>query len=690
MTQQTQIVPFKGGLDLITPAALVQPGYAIGGDNYEVEARGYRRMEGYERFDGRFKPSEADYYILPFQTGTLAFGPSALVTGAVSGATGYILVAATLASGSYGGGNATGDLILYNVTGTFVLGEGLKQGGVTCAVASAPAVRNGSGSDTDHDTYIASVTALRRAVIAAPSGSGPIRGVVTYQGETWCFRDNLAGTAGQMFKATSGGWIAQAFGSTLDFKDGAVIFSEGDVVVGASSGATGIVQRVVRQSGAWAGSAAGFLVLSNVTGTFNASEIITSAAGRARSNGANAVITLPPGGTFECIVANFYATEGRERLYFTSRTGRAFEWDGTILAPIRTGMPEATDLPQHIAFHRNHLFLTFDGGSLQNSSIGSPLEWDAITGAAEIGFSQDITALLSDTRDSLVVGGVQKIGYLTGSSSSDFNLASITESSGIIEGTIAAMASPIFMDDMGLRDLQASQVYGNWNIGTITQMVEPLLLSKKAGGILPAGCIRVRSKAQYRLFLSDDTGFFVYLGRKSPEIMTFTLGFSPVAFHSGRDSQGQEVLFLGSSDGMVYQMDAGTSFDGDPISAFVRLSWLNQGNSMQKKRYHRARLEGSPATTDTVIRVAADFSYASSDVPSLPEATSTMYGAGGFWDTASWDEFQWSSEVESSVWIDIGAIGDNAALVFSSESATETPHVLSTLAVNWSPRRSLR
>lgn len=65
MSIQTSYFPFFGGLDLVSAALSVKDGTLAGCKNYEVSTvSGYKRMLGYERFDGRTSPSslvESDY-----------------------------------------------------------------------------------------------------------------------------------------------------------------------------------------------------------------------------------------------------------------------------------------------------------------------------------------------------------------------------------------------------------------------------------------------------------------------------------------------------------------------------------------------------------------------------------------------------------------------------------------------------
>ena len=59
----------KVTLMLLMPLTTVTKSFAA--DNFEIDIRGrYRRIDGYERFDGRELPSAVAYYKMPFITGT--------------------------------------------------------------------------------------------------------------------------------------------------------------------------------------------------------------------------------------------------------------------------------------------------------------------------------------------------------------------------------------------------------------------------------------------------------------------------------------------------------------------------------------------------------------------------------------------------------------------------------------------
>lgn len=122
---KTEYFPFKGGLDLETPALSLGKGSLIGCQNYECDIQGgYRRIDGYERFDGRVLPSEAKYHILAFDDGLNEVFQDDRIIGASSSATGRI-VDVVVESGSWLGNDAVGYFVFLVETGTFIDNEEL-------------------------------------------------------------------------------------------------------------------------------------------------------------------------------------------------------------------------------------------------------------------------------------------------------------------------------------------------------------------------------------------------------------------------------------------------------------------------------------------------------------------------------------------------------------------------------------
>ena len=131
---------------MIEPALSMRAGELVAADNFEVDVRGrYRRVDGYERFDGQTLPSEISFYRIPFTVGTArdsvfdsAFSsafdmqiPSVgdLVKGETSGAIGSVLqvsiedVTGDSAAGTFSTSDAEGYVYFTVVSGTLQDGE---------------------------------------------------------------------------------------------------------------------------------------------------------------------------------------------------------------------------------------------------------------------------------------------------------------------------------------------------------------------------------------------------------------------------------------------------------------------------------------------------------------------------------------------------------------------------------------
>jgi hypothetical protein len=294
----------------------------------------------------------------------------------------------------------------------------------------------------------------------------------------------------------------------------------------------------------------------------------------------------------------------------------------------------------------------------------------------------DITNLLSSIT-SMTVFSRNKTGLFTGSTTSDFRLDDIAEDAGAIEWTAQKIIRPTYIDDGGIRDLTATQAFGDFKLGTISRNVTPLLETKRKADATPIATVRSRRFASYRVFYSDNSGIDVFLGKKSPEITAFDLELPVRCIFQGEDSNGNEVILFGSDDGYVYQLDAGNSFDGTEFDYFARLAFATARTPQLNKNWKSITLDVD--TPDSItISFGADFNFASS--LSSPSKDFTLHGGGGFWDEAFWSEFEWDSPVKGSATARINNDGRNISAVFSGTAQYDEPHTLQAVTYLYSPK----
>lgn len=693
MAQKQQTFAMRGGLDLISPPLNVPPGFMIGGLNYEPREGGYRRRDGYERFDGQSKPHEAQYWLLNFDAGSTEIAVGDELVGETSEASSRVATV-TVTSGTWGGGDAAGYVIIDELSGNYQDNEDLSVSAVVVAVADGIEEFSSGGTTAIIDARQQAAIEARRDLIAKPTdggASGGILGIVgRSDGTTYCFRAGGDSSA-DMFKATSAGWVEQSRGSTIDFTAGAVAeLQEGETITGGTSGATAVVRRIITQSGAWSGTAAGYLVVDTIVGNFTAAETATggTSSGTISVTADAEAIDLPTTGRYRGVSHNFFAQSGSEGIYFTTETGRAFEWREDILTPIRTGVSESLDVPKFIGVHYNHLLLGYDGGSILYSGTGLPLSWSTTDGAGEFAIGDDITGISQATNRSTVITCRDRIAYMTGTDSTDFSVEIISENSGAVADSLAIVDQPYFVDDRGVRGLSTTDKFGDWTIGTITKLVAPWFDARRAASATLIGAYRVRKQDQLRLIYSDGHGLTIYFGRSAPECSTYKFPFTPTCVAVANQANGDEAIFAGDSDGWVYEIDAGSSDDGAEVVAWLRTPFMHQGYPNIEKRYHRAMLDITDGSGSISIGHVVDFDYGNAD--SRNEATETVYGTGGFYDTAYWNQFYWSAPIQAQLIAPMDGIGRNVSIVLISEQTYEAPHAISSMTINFSPRRQHR
>lgn len=185
MADSTAPILLNKGLDTVTPAPLVEPGALIDCLNYEmISDVGYRRIDGFERYDGWINGELADYYRVNLTITDNGVIPSLTAGNTITGTGTDLLVYGVVIS--YSGGvlvyaPANKDLPIIPQGTSLAIHQ--YSAGVQAMTTSSTATK-GSVTD-DLDTFVANVrtysTTLRNMVQDVPT---PVAGL------HW-FRNNL-------------------------------------------------------------------------------------------------------------------------------------------------------------------------------------------------------------------------------------------------------------------------------------------------------------------------------------------------------------------------------------------------------------------------------------------------------------------------------------------------------------------
>lgn len=483
----------------------------------------------------------------------------------------------------------------------------------------------------------------------------------------------------------------------LRFDTGTREIVVGDTVTGSVESA--VVDKVVLESGSWSGgNAAGYLQVSSwlnsnpwedneaisVNGTQHAlakgSSPKNYTIGKVLTE--NTTVSLQPGGYFEFINYNFRGQQDDVRMYGCDGVNQAFEFDGTRLMLIDTG--SSTDTPNHIAAHKFHLFLSIPGGSIVHSAPGLPLDFDSATdGAAEIAMGESVTGFSKEVEDVFTIFTRNDTYFLYGSSVANWSLRRFHQGSGAIERSIQKVERTWYLDDRGITNIYAVQAFGDFQQSVSSDKIQPLIDSY----INSVTCsLRVRAKNQYRLYFDDQTGIsLTFINRNNLGIMPFSMEHQINVACSAEDSNGNEVLYGGFTDGYVRRLDSGTSFDGEEVNAFIRTAFYNYGTPHLRKRFRGVVFELDADSAGT-LNVIPDFNYGKSEIPEALPQNISITSIGDFWGSSNWADQSVGVQVVEEARTRINGVGTNMGFVLYTASTYENPMTLQGAVVEYADR----
>jgi len=715
--------PFDGGLNLTDPPNQLAPGQLLGCKNYEPSVRGgYSRVQGYERFDGQTSPTDARFIVVQFDASAdpLIIGgetfrlyqqstTTLLATGVVyyvkytnspTDTEGYLVIEWT------SGFEAVVDA--NNILDNDIFINSTNPPGSPVARALAAWVDDAPTDDLRQEFEKGKTAFLRIAIqevgvkdagFGAPSG--PVRGVHIYKENVYAFRDITVGelTQGAMFRASADGWDRVFLGETYFFDQGLVEITEGMTLTDVTTVKQLVVRRVVVEEGVWGRNAKGYIVTTVADPGFvwtPNEDMFIGAVKHARFLDQD-LNTLPAGGYYRFRNHNFLGAEDQYRMYGVNGVGQAFEFeeleaDGSkpLFVPIRTGME--TDTPTHLAVHNDHLVLAFPGGSIQNSGYQQPLNWNPITGADERSAGDNVTEMIEETNNTLVIATRRNTYLFYGDVVENFQFRIYTPNTGMIPKTVGRIGQTIYLDDRGFTTLRATASFGNFQANSISDRILPLV-QRVLRESIPVGTIISRSKNLYRVFFSN--GRFLSIGsrpgNKLTGWMTGQVLEQPYCLTSNEIEQEltegglyAERLFMGCENGYVYELDKGRSYDGQTIEGFLRLAYHMSRSPERYKRYRRAQID-LDVVGPTTILAAVDFNFGNRE--GQTEEPSEFFGSGGFWDVSNWDEFVWSKSAFDQLVIKVEGSGYNVGLFFYTSADDEDSHTLYGVAMQMSMRR---
>ncbi len=392
------------------------------------------------------------------------------------------------------------------------------------------------------------------------------------------------------------------------------------------------------------------------------------------------------GGTYRFCNYNFYGQDSLEEMFIVNGIDKPVKYDGTTVVDISVdGGPHNASC---VIGHKERLLLGI-GSSVFLSVVGTPTDFVAANGAAEIAFGQTVNEFRASA-DALIVGCRNSTQVLYGSSDADWVRSTLNES-GVYAGTMESIGGQIIsLDQQGVFSLAASQTYGNFAYSAVSQRVQPKIISLTARTSTPVSTIN-RNKSQYRLFSGNVGLYFTFSGTKLSGITSVDYAHTVECIANGEDASGNEITVFGSDDGNVYLMDSANNFDGQDITDFMMIAFNHLKSPTTNKRYRSINADAKAFGEVPTIyfRPVVDYGAPGLSINAISSQPSGISG-GALWDFARWDEFYWDSQYFSEIHARISAIGRNMALIISSDGSTEGYYEIYGMTIHYSPRRLQR
>lgn len=494
-----------------------------------------------------------------------------------------------------GSGQSGTSLVLSNILETPSVGDTFTIDGVT-GVYEIQAVSYNSTSQTASLTLtssLASSPADKAAVTFSESGDLLVKGLVVYGAGV------IAARGGNVYYGEGSSWSkinTPSYGTTV---------VDGAAQTGGTLNVTGLTSAP----------------LTGDTFSVDGIELVYTVTSDSILVGSDAALSISPNldsspsdtASITWLSSSVSSTNGKVRFCSHQFNGvdtvigvtsgeKPFKYDGSTFTVIEGNSDTANS--EFVVEFKNHIF--FGKGTLL--SYSQPYDDDAFdsgSGAGTVNLPHVITGL-KVFRDNLIIFSTDSIHYLSGSSSEDFQLTSISKNLGCVgEDTIQEVGGDIlFLGPDGLRLLSATQNIGDFGLAVASRNIQEDML-ELIDSVSSFSSVVLRGKSQYRLFgyksttsKSSSKGVIgVQFEDQTASGMAWSLlrGFkSYVSSSEYNSSNGQEVSVFANNDGYIYRMETANDFDGSDISASYYTPFISVTDPAFRKTIYKVHTYTDP------------------------------------------------------------------------------------------------
>jgi hypothetical protein len=304
-----------------------------------------------------------------------------------------------------------------------------------------------------------------------------------------------------------------------------------------------------------------------------------------------------------------YNFSGTHKIAIVDGVNMPAVFDDSVNTVTYMTAPTELEGSEHVAIFKGTVFYA-NGDKIYFSAPFNDTDFSAANGAGVISVSHTITGLIV-FREQLLIFSRNKIQRLVGSTVADFAVQPITDSIGCLDpDTIQEVGGDImYLAPDGLRLLSATDRIGDFGLEVAS---DPIAADAKSFTDISVSfsSLVLREKAQYRIFgyvgseqAQTAKGLiatkFSSQGAGNVSWAT-TSGIKAYVADSKYTSSSEQAVFA-NEDGYVYELEVGSSFDGQPIESIYESPYMPVTDPRTRKTFYKlttyVELEGAVTLT---------------------------------------------------------------------------------------------
>lgn len=387
-----------------------------------------------------------------------------------------------------------------------------------------------------------------------------------------------------------------------------------------------------------------------------------------------------------------YKINGVDKIIGVDSHNYPFTWNGTTFTTLSSSPIDVLGA-KFVIYHKNQMFFA-KGETITFTAPYTDSDFSAANGAGVINIGGVITGLIV-FRESLIIFTEKTISQLVGNTLQDFVLQPITRNVGCVApDTVEEIGGDvIFLGPEGLRLLSATDRVGDFNLGVVSKPIQNEMTLLIASSSSFSSCV-IKQKSQYRIFgynsniTSNNSKGIIgtqTLGNDTSNMSwAETIGIRAYVCDSDYTNQ-TEVIVFAHSDGYVYQMENGNSFDGSTIVASFATPFVYINDPRIRKTFYKMVLYTDPqGSVETSVNLKLDFDTVDSVQPdtivlSNNTATAGFYGS----NNAKYGVTVYGSKLKNQFETQLIGSGFSASLQFLSDG-TSAPFSLDAATIEFS------